>query len=64
MKNHAIKNRIADFFICHLPTKNRKVELSKFLHLKYQIIISDEVFGALNAVVLYLENIWSKNCEE
>ncbi len=32
--------------------------------MAYQVIISDEVFSALNAVVLYLENKWSKKDAE
>ncbi len=32
--------------------------------MAYQVIISDEVFSALNAVVLYLENNWSKKDAE
>ena len=32
--------------------------------MAYEIIISDEVFSALNAVVLYLENKWSKKDAE
>ena len=28
--------------------------------MAYEVIISDEVFSALNAVVLYLEKRWSK----
>ena len=28
--------------------------------MAYEIIISDEVFSALNAIVLYLEKEWSK----
>ena len=32
--------------------------------MAYQIIISDEVFSLLNAVVLYLESKWSKKDAE
>ena len=32
--------------------------------MAYQVIISDEVFGALNAIVLYLESKWSKKDAE
>lgn len=32
--------------------------------MAYKVIISDEVFGALNAVVLYLESKWSRKDAE
>ena len=32
--------------------------------MAYEIIVSDEVFSALNAVVLYLEKRWSKKDAE